>query len=203
MALTIDWGTLVVSIPVVITTALAATKYLVKAYSNEHFEKRMESFKAELQQEAEKRKLEMEKEHTEYLKKLDSKMIVSADYIQERYVKIKEIRALMQDKFLTVKNASPSDSVLSSYIETEIRKYLDNNRMYFTDEYIDFIDSFILHINEARMKMYEAYVIRDSTKFTNAQKYERHEQASESFEKLEALYHQIEKHLRNDYLGAL
>ncbi|WP_339304281.1 hypothetical protein NST33_17765 [Paenibacillus sp. FSL L8-0435] len=163
MALTIDWGTLVVSIPVVLTTAIAATKYLVKAYSKEHFDKRMEAFKAELQQEADKRKLEMEKEHTEYLKKLDSKMKVTADYIQTRYVKIQEVRTLMREKYITVKNASPADPILSKYIEGEIKKYLEINRMYFTDEFIELIDNFILQIFEARKNIYEAYVMRDST----------------------------------------
>ncbi|ETT49361.1 hypothetical protein BSK66_26805 [Paenibacillus odorifer] len=203
MGFTIDWGTLVVSIPVVATATVGAVKYLVKAYSKEHFDKRMEAFKAELQKEADKRKLEMEKEHTEYLKKLDSKMKVSADYIEKRYEKIQEIRTLLQEKYLTVKSVSPADPVLTSYIEQDIINCLEINRMYFTNEFIDLIQNLIRQIAEAKEHKYATYAIRDSTRLTDARKLEIHEQSSKSLKKLEELYHSIEQHLRDDYLQAI
>jgi hypothetical protein len=200
---TIDWGTLVVSVPVIATATIGAVKFITRAYFNEHLEKRMELYKTDLQREMEAYKLELEKDRSEFLKRLDNKSKVSNDFLNTSFLKMEELRGLVKTCYFAVKEMSPADNVFASPLERDLIGYLENHRMYFSTKLIELINSFITQSENTRKIIYTTYSVKDSENADLERLSILYDKVAENKKSLEALFHSIEEFLRSEYSNAV
>ncbi|MEK4427678.1 hypothetical protein MHB54_00310 [Paenibacillus sp. FSL M7-0802] len=152
MNLSIDWGTLIVSVPVIAATCFGAIKFIGKAYLKEHFDQRLESFKTELFKDTEKYKSELEKEKNFYLKELELQATKSKQmfdmYSKDSYPKSLEVRDQTR-KFLKVYNSTTS-SIRDCLDELNVlTKMFDNNKVHISPQFNDLLDELVLILQTA------------------------------------------------------
>lgn len=195
MGLSIDWGTLVVSVPVVAATCFGAIKYIGKAYLKEHFDQRLETFKAEL-----------EKEKNAYIKELEMQVDKNRKlfemYSQDTYQASQEVREQMRT-FIKLYNSSNFniDELLGK--RRNLEESLDSNRIYISKDLSRLVEDLIKISIDAASAKQHYYYLRDQS--ITSENNDRLKIAIENHslysEKIKLIHNNIENLLRDELKG--
>ncbi|MGV2887219.1 hypothetical protein [Paenibacillus taichungensis] len=205
MNFTVDWGTLVVSVPVMIATCFGTIKFVGKAISKEYFDKRLASYTTELQKDFENHRSTLEKNRNEYIKRLEEE-IDKNKMFREKYTEIsftaiqavrEEIRACY--KFSQTKDAK-SDELLYKK-QKNLIEVLDSNRVYIPEYLVASIEQFI-RIFYDTCTSYEVFVYQHDEN-SNSKKTEQFYDIYKNYSQdLHSLHEEIENYARKELAGA-
>ncbi|MBE7896092.1 hypothetical protein G7L40_20670 [Paenibacillus polymyxa] len=205
MNLTIDWGTLIVSVPVVAATCFGAIKFIGKAYLKQHFDQRLESFKTELLKDTEKYKSELEKEKNVHIKDLEfqaarsMKMfdMSSKDKYQAFITMWEQVRV-----FFNLYNSNRENPEECRIEAERIKESKKSISIHISEELAELFDSlYDISYNAIGAKRHY-YRLRNAD--PNNATMDRAQENFESYlERVTTIYNNIEKLLRDELKGSL
>ncbi|WP_063562900.1 hypothetical protein [Paenibacillus sp. O199] len=205
MNFTVDWGTLVVSVPVMIATCFGTIKFIGKAMSKEYFDKRLASYTLELQKDLENHRSTLEKDRNEYIKRLEEEIDKNKKF-REKYTEISftAIQAVREEiricnKFSQTKDAT-SDELLYKK-QKDLIEVLDSNRVYIPEYLVTLVERFIKIFYDT-CTSYSAftYEYKENPNSKNTEKF--YAINREYSTELKSLHEEIEKHARKELAGA-
>ncbi|MET3209656.1 UNVERIFIED_CONTAM: hypothetical protein ABIC26_002603 [Paenibacillus sp. PvR008] len=205
MNLSIDWGTLIVSVPVIAATCFGAIRFIGKAYLKEYFDQRLEAFKAELQKDNEKYKSELEKEKNIYINKLElqaskNKQIFDL-YSKDKYPRSIEVRDLVKE-FLKAYNSNSSNKSECLRIVDCFRDTLELNRVFISDQLYELSKEIYKISSDSISAKSSYYYLRSQDDYARDERTNQAFMRYDSYSnKIQEIHDNIENLLRNEFEG--
>ncbi|WP_405169436.1 hypothetical protein [Paenibacillus sp. FSL H3-0286] len=143
MGLTIDWGTMVISVPVIAASCFGAVKFFGEAYFKEHLDRRAK----EIEKEFEAFKSKLETDQVEYIKRLDIQIERNRHIIDTytpKYIAATEnVRNEMNTCFQFLKTANYEIPSECHTKENELKTIFELNQVYISPKFKEHMIAFI------------------------------------------------------------
>lgn len=147
MNFSVDWGTFVISVPVIAATCFGAIKYIGQTYSKEYFDKRLETYKVNLQKEMEEYKSGLEIERSEYIKKLDLEIernrLRMLKYTELNFSATQSIEEVIRDAYNFLETVDSDDESIYSEKYKSLKTLFDVNKNSISKELAILVKDFV------------------------------------------------------------
>ncbi|OME41403.1 hypothetical protein [Paenibacillus odorifer] len=198
MGFTIDWGTMVISVPVMAASCFGAAKFFGKEYFKEQFDKKSATNLQEIKKEYDIFKSKLETDQEEYIKKLDieierNKHIIET-YTPKYITATEQVRNAMKDAFAFLNTEDVYSLEKCDAKSAALQECIEINRVYITDNFFELIEKFKSVFRKSSEAKY--YIVKSPSDAV-------YDSWSKNYKELTSLHNEIENLLRKELTGSV